>query len=261
MDKVTTSGAPERAVKSLFTWLKKEEKGGGKGSRNLEQLFERDDFVFLTVALKRTQPQRNDKPVRIRIPNPIYSLDNVESCLIVKDAKGDTKKAAKVRLQQQEVCGISKVIGVSKVHSKYPTHEEKRQFCAAYDIFLADNRVLPMLPKLLGKTFFKKKKQPVPVDLRGKDWKKHIEDAIGSTYAHVGSGGNNFTIKVARTTQKRNEVLQNLHEILKRLAEVVPGKGKNVRALYIKSSQSCSLPIFSSAVAAAAPEGGDEGTA
>ena len=60
---------------------------------------------------------------------------------------------------------------------------------------------------------------------------------------------------------KRNEVLQNLHEILKRLAEVVPGKGKNVRALYIKSSQSCSLPIFSSAVAAAAPEGGDEGTA
>ena len=41
------------------------------------------------IALKKIpQKPRNDKPVRIHIPHPIYAVDNAEVCLFVKDHKG-----------------------------------------------------------------------------------------------------------------------------------------------------------------------------
>lgn len=57
-----------------------------------------------------------------------------------------------------------------------------------YDLFLADDRVLPVLPKLLGKTFFKKKRQPVPVDMTKKNLAKQIHDACAATYMHQTDG-------------------------------------------------------------------------
>ncbi len=110
------------------------------------------------------------------------------------------------------------VVGVSKLRTKYESHEAKRQLCNSYDLFAADERILPSLPKLLGgglallgclplpvcpskrsagdlrmhahhtrpcptgKSFFKKKKQPVPVRLTGKDWAAQIRKACEATY-------------------------------------------------------------------------------
>ena len=39
---------------------------------------------------------------------------------------------------------------MSKLRTKYESHEAKRALCAAYDLFLADERIIPVLPKLLG---------------------------------------------------------------------------------------------------------------
>ena len=44
-------------------------------------------------------------------------------------------------------------------------------------------------PRLVaGKAFFRKKKQPVPVDLRGRDWGAQIERACAATYLHPAPG-------------------------------------------------------------------------
>ena len=64
---------------------------------------------------------------------------------------GEGHKAAKQHVRQQKLAGITKVVGVSKLRTKYEAPEAKRQLCSAYDIFLADERVIPSLPKLLGK--------------------------------------------------------------------------------------------------------------
>lgn len=64
---------------------------------------------------------------------------------------GEGQKAAKQRVKQQKLAGISKVVGVSKLRTKYEAPEAKRQLCSSYDIFLADDRIIPTLPKLLGK--------------------------------------------------------------------------------------------------------------
>ena len=156
------------AIKALYAWLKKEQKKGGKSKKNLFEGADSgaDDFLHLTVSLKKTKPARKDKPVRVKVSHPLYDLDEVESCLIVKDLAGEGKKAAKAKIKDSNILGVTKVLRVSNLKKKFATHEQKRQLCRDYTLFLADTRILPLLPKLLGKTFFKKKKQPVPVELR-----------------------------------------------------------------------------------------------
>ncbi len=186
-------------------------------------------------------------------------------------------------MKQQKLAGISKVVGVSKLRTKYEAPEAKRQLCSLYDIFLADERIIPSLPKLLGnfashatyqfaacaepistlfignlailarasfhfkswlpcyqcfcavlpplevcrrysvftcaclgvfwrsdilllvfylagKTFFRKKKQPIPVDLTTRDWGKRVKDAVQATYLFKPTG-NSVSIKYAAQAQ------------------------------------------------------------
>lgn len=63
---------------------------------------------------------------------------------------GEGHKAAKSKVREERVAGISKVVGLSKLRTKYESHEAKRQLCNSYDLFAADERILPSLPKLLG---------------------------------------------------------------------------------------------------------------
>ena len=52
---------------------------------------------------------------------------------------------------------------------------------------------------ITGKSFFKKKKQPIPIKLTGKNWGAQVERALGATYLYWG-GGNTLTIRIARAS-------------------------------------------------------------
>eukprot|EP01048_Picozoa_sp_COSAG05_P024606 COSAG05_NODE_5864_length_1070_cov_1.369722_1_plen_85_part_00 len=64
----------------------------------------------------------------------------------------------KDRLEKEPIEGIVKVIGLTKLRDNYKTFEAKRNLCDSYDLFMIDRRVLPMASKLLGNSFFRKKK-------------------------------------------------------------------------------------------------------
>ncbi len=136
----------EKAATSLLKWV-------GEQHAIANALIEDDELLYLLVALKKTpQAQRKDKPVRIAIPHPLMSVEGADICLFVKDHKGEGGKAAKQRLARfTKSGGVAKIVGVSKLRTKYESHEAKRQLCGLYDIFLADERVLPSLPKLIGR--------------------------------------------------------------------------------------------------------------
>lgn len=63
---------------------------------------------------------------------------------------------------------------------------------AAFDLFLVDDRVMALLGRVLGKIFFSKKKQPVPIRLgglfKGEKGTQHvgrrITEARNSTYMY-----------------------------------------------------------------------------
>ena len=120
------------------------------------------------------------------------------------------------------------MIGVSKLRTDYKVHESRRQLCSSYDMFLADSRVIPMLPRLLGKAFFSKKKQPVPVDITKADWVGQIQKALGSTYMFK-SGGSCMVIRAARSSMDPQSIVENLMAVATGVAGSIPRKWANVQ--------------------------------
>lgn len=195
------------------------------------------------VAMKKMPEARGkDKPIPIPLPHPLYSVDDTEVCLFVKDHKGEGHKESKAKVKAEKIPGIAKVIGLSKLKTKYESHEKKRQLCNSYDLFMADDRILPSLPKLIGKTFFKKKKHPIPVKLSGKDWAGQVRKACGCTYLHL--KGSSLTLRVAKASQEESECIENVMEAIERVSQKVPGEFKAIQALYLKSLDSAALPVY-----------------
>ena len=50
------------------------------------------------------------------------------------------------------------MIGISKLRKNYKSYESKRKLVATYDLFFAERAIIPMLPPLLGKAFYVRKK-------------------------------------------------------------------------------------------------------
>lgn len=226
----------DKAVASLLKFA---------GGAPRTSLLEDDELLHLVVSLKRAPGgPRKDKPVRLPLPHALWDAEGAEVCLFVKDHKGEGHKAAKQRLAKLvKNGGIAKVVGLSKLRTKYESHEAKRQLCGAYDLFLADERILPSLPKLIGKSFFKRKKQPLPVDIRAPDFPAQVKAALGSTHM-TPPAGTCISVRVARSSMTAEQVSANALAALRGVVARVPKKWANVQAVYLKTSESVSLPLY-----------------
>ncbi|KAG4103048.1 ribosomal protein L1 [Neocallimastix lanati (nom. inval.)] len=196
--------------------------------------------VWLVLVTKIPPENSKVKPIRIPLKYPIYDKDT-EVCLITKDPQSEYKEM----LKEQGITSINKVIGVTKLKKKYKPYEAKRQLCNSYDIFLSDDRVIPILPKLIGKSFYEKKKNPVPIKMKKGSLLKEITNALNSTYYFVNSGGCS-SIKIGLTNQTPEEIAENIMYSINYIVEKVPGKWKNIQRLSIKTNKSVALPIYSS---------------
>lgn len=230
-----------KAAQSLLKYV-------GQQREKSKSLFAEDEeFFYLLLALKKMPAgPRSDKPVPLPLPHPLYSTEGQELCLLVKDTSGgEGHKAAKKRLAKLEKNGgVAKVVGTQKLRTKYESHEAKRQLCRSYDLFLADDRILASLPKLIGKSFFKKKKQPIPVDLRRANWAAEVKRACSCTYLFK-AAGTCVNIKVAKSSMTPQQVVDNVHAVLAQaVAKHVPKKWANVQGVFLKTSESVALPLF-----------------
>lgn len=156
------------------------------------------EIIQLVVALKKIPKSSQTKPIRMYdlrycslclvfcspIPHSLYRPAETQICLICKDPQKDMKK----RIADGGIKEVSKVIGLSKLKSNYKPYEAKRQLCASYEVFLADEAIIPLLPPLIGKVFFRSKKQPIPVNLKQKNIAREIAYARDSTYMFIPSG-------------------------------------------------------------------------
>lgn len=75
-------------------------------------------------------------------------------CLITKDPQREYKDL----LEEKNIKFIDRVVGVAKLKGKFKPFEARRMLMKENGLFLADERVVPLLPQLLGKIFFNAKK-------------------------------------------------------------------------------------------------------
>lgn len=222
----------ELAINALLNFVSKQ--------ADTKALLEDEEFVHVVVALKKIPEKARVKPFRIRLKHSLYADKSL--CLFTKD---DSGKNFKQILEENPVEGIDKIIPVSKLRKNYRQFKDRRDLLATYDMFLADNRVIPSLPALLGKKFFEKKKQPVAVNLNKKDISSELKLARDSTYFFLPSGPS-CMVKMGLTSFSRTQLLENIMGALDNIVKNIPKKWKNVQALYLRTASSVALPFYNS---------------
>ncbi|KAJ3410959.1 Ribosomal L1 domain-containing protein 1 [Chytridiales sp. JEL 0842] len=225
----------EKAVKALIAFLKNSAATKGDGKK---ELLEDATALWLIVGTKKMPDNHSVKPIRIPLKHAILPTD-AEICLFTKDPQKDFKAL----LEEKKVTGVDKVIGISKLRANYKPYEAKRQLCASYQLFMADERILPLLPEALGKTFFQKKKQPVPINMTKSNLAQEFESAKNATYLHIGNGLCS-AIKVAHTELTPTEIVENIEAAIPLIVNKIPRKWSNIQSIHLKTSESASLPLY-----------------
>jgi len=208
----------------------------------------KEQNLWLVVTVKQMHPEKKLKPAKIPIVHPIVDPRTSSVCLITKDPQREYKDL----LESHKIRFISRVVGIAKLKGKFKPFEARRLLLKENDLFLADERVVPLLPGLLGRKFFEAKKQPIPVCLTRKDLKGELERAISSTYFHQNQG-TCTSIKIGTVSQTPSQILDNLKAALPAVVKHIKGEWDNIQSFHIKTNSSASLPIWSCNL------GGEEG--
>ena len=167
---------------------------------------------------------------------------------------------------------ISKVISVEKLEKKYHSFESKRQLRDTFDIFLADDRIITYLAKILGKTFYKTTpKRPIPVHLE--DWKprvkknaalpstkgpkepsnprsiaspptlaKEIERTLSTAQIHL-SPSTTTSVKVGLASFTPEQVAANIEAVIGGVTNKLIA-WRNLRGIHVKGPNTMALPIW-----------------
>ncbi|KAF8172855.1 ribosomal protein L1p/L10e family-domain-containing protein [Mycena galopus ATCC 62051] len=200
----------------------------------------KEQNVWLNVTVKKIASAHRFKPVKIPIAHPIVDPRTSSICLITKDPQRQYKDL----LEEHGVKFISRVVGIEKLKGKFKPFEARRMLLKENGLFLADERVVPLLPKLLGVKWFEAKKQPIPVCLTRKDLKGELERAISSTYMNQNQG-TCTAIKISTLSHTPAQILDNLRLAIPAIMANIKGGWANVQSLLLKTNQSAGLPVWS----------------
>lgn len=85
---------------------------------------------------------------------PLPPPPSTSVALIVKDPQREYKDL----LESKNIKFIERVVGMTKLRGKHAPYEARRRLCSEHDVWLCDERLIPSLPKVLGKTWFDAKK-------------------------------------------------------------------------------------------------------
>ncbi|TDZ17263.1 putative ribosome biogenesis protein [Colletotrichum orbiculare MAFF 240422] len=268
-----------KASKALLAHIKKAalQKTEESGKKNLLADPEDDvaqSPVWLTLTTKRhIVDSARLKPGKIALPHPLNNLADAEStiCLITADPQRAYKNiVASDEFPEALRKRITRVVDVGKLKTKWKQYEAQRKLFAEHDVFLADDRIVNRLPKVLGKTFYKSTaKRPIPVVLSPKpvridgkrqkpqektpgtvragtpqDIAAEIEKAVGSALVSL-SPSTNTAIRIGYAGFTAEQIAENVDAVVKALVEKwVPQKWANVKSIYVKGQQTAALPIW-----------------
>ena len=227
--------------------------------------------VWLNLTTKKhITDNKRLKPSKIHLPNPLNTSASLRICLITADPQRTYKDIiCSPAFPSSLSARISKVVGVDKIRKKWSQYEAQRKLCAEHDVFLADDRIITQLPKLLGSTFYKSTtKRPIPVSIQAHaprtDGKRiaraklvekrgagepnamaaEIEKAVQSALVHL-SPSTNTSVRVGYASWNAAELAENVTAVAEALVEKFVTKNwRGVRAFHLKGPKTASLPIW-----------------
>ena len=210
------------------------------------------------------------KPGKIPIPHSLNKSADSKICLFTPDPQRTFKDVIRHPSFPTGLSSrITRVIGLSKLKARYKSFESRRQLLSEHDIFLADDRIITILPRILGKIFFESTKRPVPIDLqprkpkdasgqtikmaKSKESKSvitplqaahEIERALSCARVHL-SPSTTTSVRVALSNFTAEQLADNIEAVVNGMQEKFVTKGwRNIRAIHIKGPNTMALPIW-----------------
>lgn len=143
----------------------------------------------------------------------------VDVCLIVKDLKKTDYDASnnlwKRKWKADSVNTSTSVavtfLPISELKLCYQSFESRRKLAATFDVFLADRRIVHHLPTNLGKAFYGKARDkiPIPVTIYGKNLVKAVEEALYSCMVTISGKGTTESVVIGSTGLPNKEIKEN----------------------------------------------------
>ena len=229
-------------------------------------------WLILTTKKFMTDHQRL-KPRKVTLPHTLNASSNTSICLITPDPQRQFKDAvAHPSFPSSLSQRIAKIISVDKLEKKYHSFESKRQLRDSYDLFLADDRIISYLAKILGKTFYKTtQKRPIPVHLEASKAKpkknaalpstklrkgaletksvlspplfaKEIEKTLSTTQIHL-SPSVTTAVKVGLASFTPEQVAANVDCVINGMTDKLIA-WRNVRSILLKGANTMALPVW-----------------
>lgn len=193
-------------------------------------------------------PERSRRVIRIDIPNSIHEtgddgLEEPDVCLIVKDESKPWVKEMVEEHSEHMGC-VKKVLSLDSLRKKHSSFQQRRELLKKYEIFMADERILPMLTAALGKDFIKANKLPVPIAITRKAALPFaIQRNLSATYMTL-SQGTSVMIRAGTTATKEKKLVENILAIAKCVPSKIPRGLSNIRNIAVKTPESASLPFY-----------------
>lgn len=234
--------------------------------------------IWLTLTTKQhIVDKQRLLPSKIKVPHSLNKSQNLSICLITADPQRAVKNAvADPSFPAHLSSRIDKIIGFSKLKSRYHSFESKRQLRDEFDIFLADDRIATRLVGELGKTFYKgSSKRPIPINLAQTDKDEHgkriktssprktnakdekvaliasptivaaeIERAIHCVPVSL-KPGTNVSVRIGLASFTSSQLSDNMKAVAEAIIERHVVKGwRNVKSIQVKSPTSTALPVW-----------------
>jgi len=234
-----------------------------ESQKSKSSLIEENIPIQLQYNFKKI-PQMKNKRLHAPIPHTLVTR-NTDVCLFVKDVhqgaddqedKRDfTPSVRHFRKIVEEASSqkVEEIIPVIQLKREYRDFEMQRKLCASFDVFLCDERISKFLPKLLGKTFHKKRKLPINVKLDGAPSlvAKSLKKAFDSVHGLITGKGSSTSVTLSHTGLTAQQTTDNVLAVVNHMVRVIPGGWANISGLYLTSTKTTSIPLYVSTTSAA----------
>merc|ERR1712228_248766 len=232
-----------------------------KKAKSTLSLIEENTSIQLQYNFKKI-PQMKNKRLHARIPHTLVT-DNTDVCLFVKDVhKGAEDQENKRdftpsvrhfrKIVEDSGVKVEEIIPVIQLKREYRDFEMKKKLCDSFDLFLVDERVAKFMPKLLGKSFHKKRKLPINVKLSSGNGvaTRSLKKAFESVHGLVTGQGASTSVTVGHTGLTPRQITENVDAVVKQMVMVLPGGWPNISGLYVTTTKTTSIPLFVSTTSA-----------
>lgn len=270
-----------------------------KNDQGKQSLLGEDDSaqdIRLEIATKKQMAKdKSLKPRKLYVPHPIRDVNSEDLSVvlitadpaelynsIIKDDRFPAALRERLSNPVDEVdASLSAdqkkhVIGFKSIKKHYGTSfERRRQLAQDYQVFLADDRIVTGLSKVLGESFYEATKtRPIPINLQGyrendrdeqgnkrqklseggpkvvraditpESAAKTIARAIGATTFPV-SAGSSASVVVGNSSMDPEKLSENIEFVIKEVTDRFVTKGwRGVKSISVKGTHTAALPIW-----------------